>query len=133
MEDDSYDNSEVEVGEALANLLTDPAADLGNLGDNFTVSMIGEELCVDATSGILDASKAPCLTWQLEEGFLSSSKSGDEPESDSTESVGSGSDLSQSGKSESGIRGGGNSDAKVLSRSLFNFSFESVTKDGPFE
>ena len=83
---------------------------------------------MNLTNGILDASGAPHLTWQLEEGCLSSSKSCNELEFDSNESVGSGSDSSSS-KSEYGIFGGGNPKTKVLSRSSFSFSFESVTED----
>ncbi|XP_028105364.1 uncharacterized protein LOC114304403 [Camellia sinensis] len=71
---------------------------------------------MNPTNGILEASGAPSLTWQLEKGYLSSSESDDELESDSTEFVGSRSDSSQSKGSESGILGGGNLDAKVLSR-----------------
>ncbi|XP_028105526.1 uncharacterized protein LOC114304566 [Camellia sinensis] len=42
---------------------------------------------MDPTGGILDASRAPCLTWQVEKGFLSSYESSGEPESDSIEFV----------------------------------------------
>ena len=55
----------------------------------------------------------------------SSTRSGSEPESDSTESVESKLGSSSS-ESESGILGGDNPDATVLSRSSFSFSFESV-------
>ena len=55
----------------------------------------------------------------------SSSELGSEPKSNSTESVESESDSSSS-ESESGIPGVHNSNAVVLSRSSFSFSFESV-------
>ncbi|KAF5934201.1 hypothetical protein HYC85_030372 [Camellia sinensis] len=54
IEDDS-DNSEVEMGIALANLLTDPKTDLENMEDNFTIPMIREESGVDPISEILDS------------------------------------------------------------------------------
>ena len=114
------DVNELEVGATLASFLTNLMADLENLGDNFTVSMIGEALGVNPTSDILDASGAP--------NYLFNPESGEELESDSTESVGSGSNSSSS-ESESSISGGGNPDTKVLSRSSFSFSLESITKD----
>ena len=89
------------------------------------MSVIGNETATGLPSNILDASIAPSLIWQYEEGFLSSSTgSGSEPESDSTESVESESGSSSS-ESESRIPGGDNPDATVLSRSSFSFSFES--------
>lgn len=121
MENDS-DNCELEVGVALACLLSDSPADSKSLRDNLTISMIGDQPGVNPCSSILDASEAPFLIWQLEEGYLCRFESGSEPESDSTESVESESDSSSS-ESESGIPGGDNPDAKVLSRSSFSFSF----------
>ncbi|GMP34651.1 hypothetical protein CsSME_00007433 [Camellia sinensis var. sinensis] len=91
--------------------------------------MIGDQSGVNRSSGILDASNAPSLTWQLEEGFLSSnSESGSELESDSTESVESESNSSSS-ESESNIPGVDNPDVIVLSRSSFSFSFESIVTE----
>ncbi|GMP54864.1 hypothetical protein CsSME_00019890 [Camellia sinensis var. sinensis] len=91
--------------------------------------MIGDQSSGDPSGGILDASNAPSLIWQLEEGFLSSSsESSSEPESDSTESVESESD-SNSSESESGIPGFNNLDVVVLSWSSFSFSFESVVTE----
>lgn len=88
--------------------------------------MIGDQSSVDLSGSILDASNAPSLIWQLEEGFLSSSsESSSELESDSTESVESESNSSSS-ESESSIPGVDDPDAVVLSRSSFSFSFESV-------
>ena len=88
--------------------------------------IIGNETAVSPPSNILDASIAPSLVWLYEEGFLSSSTgSGSEPKSDSTESVESESSSSSS-DSKSGILGGANLDATVLSRSSFSFSFKSV-------
>ena len=89
------------------------------LGDNFSVRVIGNETAAVLPANILDASIAPSLIWQYEEGFLSSSTgSGNEPESDSTESCESESG-SSSTESESGIPGGDNLDTTVLSRSFF--------------
>ncbi|GMP63150.1 hypothetical protein CsSME_00024952 [Camellia sinensis var. sinensis] len=91
--------------------------------------MIEDQSSVDPSSGILDASIAPSLVWQLEKGFLSSSsESGSESESDSTESMESELDSSSS-ESESGIPGVDNPDSIVLSRSSFSFSFESVVTE----
>ena len=59
---------------------------------------------------------------------MSSTRSGSEPESDSTEFV----ELelgSSSSESESGISGGDNPDATALSRSSFSFSFEFVVTE----
>ena len=58
----------------------------------------------------------------------SSTESGSEPESDSTESCESESG-SSSTESESGNPGDDNPDAKVLSRSSFSFSFKSVVTE----
>jgi len=111
----------------LAYLLTDPLADSENVGDNLTISMIGDQPGVNPSNSILDASEAPSLIWQLEKGYLSNFESSDEPEYDSTESVESESDSGSSeSESESGILGVDNPNAKVLSRSSFSFSFESV-------
>ena len=93
------------------------------------MNMIGNETAAGLPSTILDASITPSLVWQYEEGFLSSNTgSGSEPESDSTESCESelGSSLAES---KSGIPGGDNPDAIVLSRSSFSFSFESVVTE----
>ena len=120
---------ENEMGVALTCLLSDPPIEQKCLGDNFSVCMIRNETAAGLPSTILDASIAPSLVWQYEEGFLSNSAgSGSEPESDSTESceLESG---SSSTESESGIPGGDHSDATVLSRSSFSFSFESVVTE----
>ena len=93
------------------------------------MSMIGNEMAAGLPANILDASIVPSLIWQYEEGFLSSSTgSGSELESDSTESVESESG-SSSTESESGIPGDDNPDAIVLSRSSFSFFFESVVTE----
>ncbi|XP_028079120.1 uncharacterized protein LOC114280909 [Camellia sinensis] len=120
-------NSELGVGAALACLLSDPPADSESLGDNLTISTIGDQLSVNPSSSILDALEAPSLVWKLEKGYLSSSKSDDELESDPTESVEL--DSGSSEGSESSIPGGGNSDAKVLSMSSFSFAFEFVVTE----
>ncbi|THG00043.1 hypothetical protein TEA_018104 [Camellia sinensis var. sinensis] len=84
--------------------------------------MIGDETAAGLPATILDASIAPSLTWQYDEGFLSSSTgSGNEPKSDSTESCESESG-SSSIESESGNPGDDNPDATVMSRSFFSFS-----------
>ncbi|KAF5934569.1 hypothetical protein HYC85_030740 [Camellia sinensis] len=120
---------ELEVGVALASLLSDPSIDQICLGDNSSVSMIGDETAAGLPATILDASIAPSLIWQYEEGFLSSSTgSGSEPESDSTESCESESG-SSSTESESGNSGDDHPDATVKSRSSFSFSFESVVTE----
>ncbi|THF98411.1 hypothetical protein TEA_025587 [Camellia sinensis var. sinensis] len=67
------EDTELEMGVALASLLSDPPIDHKCLGDNFSVSMIGDEMAAGLATTILDASIAPSLTWQYEEGFLSSS------------------------------------------------------------
>ena len=91
--------------------------------------MIGNGTAAGLPATILDASIAPSLIWQYEEGFLSSSTgSGSEPESDSTESCESESGSSSS-ESESGNPEGDNPDTTVLSRSSFSFSFESVVTE----
>ncbi|GMP73898.1 hypothetical protein CsSME_00031489 [Camellia sinensis var. sinensis] len=91
--------------------------------------MIEDQSSVDPSGGIMDASKAPSLIWQLEEGFLSSSsESGSESESNSTESVESELDSSSS-ESESSIPGINKPDAIVLSWLSFSFSFESVVTE----
>ncbi|KAF5931579.1 hypothetical protein HYC85_027750 [Camellia sinensis] len=127
-EEDS-ESTEIEMGVALACLLSDPQIVPECLGDNFLVFMIGVEAIVGPFSSILDASIAPSLVWQYGEGFLSSSfGSGSELEFDSTESVESESD-SGSVESESGIPGGDNPDATVLSRSSFSFFFESIVTE----
>ena len=91
--------------------------------------MIGDETAAGLPATILDASIVPSLTWQYEEGFLSSSAgSGSEPEFDSTESCESESG-SSSTESESGNPGDDNLDATVMSRSSFSFSFESVVTE----
>lgn len=126
-EEDS-ESTEIEMGVALACLLLDPQITQECLGDNFSISMIGNEAAVSPSSNILDASIAPSLVWQYEEGFLSSSIGlSSEPESDSTESVESKlSSSSSESEFESGIPRGDNPDATVLSRSSFSFSFEFV-------
>jgi len=63
----------------LADLLTDPKTSTKNLEDTFIVSMIREEPVMDSTSFILDALRVPCLTWQLEKGFIASSELDDKP------------------------------------------------------
>ncbi|THG10945.1 hypothetical protein TEA_016504 [Camellia sinensis var. sinensis] len=85
--EDDLDNSEAGVGATLVNLLTDLETNTENLGDTFIVSMIGEKPIVDSSNCILDASRAPHLTWQLKKGFISSFESDDESESDCTKSV----------------------------------------------
>ena len=123
------EDAENEMGAALACLLSDPPIEQRCLGDSSSVCVIGNGVAAGLPSAILDASIAPSLIWQYEEGFLSSSSgSGSEPESDSTESCTSESD-SSSTESESGIPGGDNPDATVLSRSSFSFSFESVVTE----
>ncbi|KAF5933234.1 hypothetical protein HYC85_029405 [Camellia sinensis] len=123
------DSNEFQMGAALACLFSDPQINSESLGDDLTISMIGDQPGANPSSGILDASGAPSLTWQLEEGYLSSSsKSGSKPESDSIESVESESNFG-SFESGSGIPGIDNPDAEVLSRSSFSFSFESVVTE----
>ena len=83
IESDSNSN-ELEIGAALACLLSDPPIDSESLGDNLAISMIVDQLGMNPFCSLLDASDTPSLTWKLEEGFLSSSsESGSEPESDS--------------------------------------------------
>ncbi|KAF5933295.1 hypothetical protein HYC85_029466 [Camellia sinensis] len=91
------ENTEIEMAVALACLLLDPPIVHECLGDDLSVSMIGNETAASPSLSILDTSIPPSLIWQYEEGFLSSSTgSGSEPKSDSTESVDSESDSSSS-------------------------------------
>ncbi|KAF5932136.1 hypothetical protein HYC85_028307 [Camellia sinensis] len=64
-----FDSNELKVGAALACLLLDPPINSESLGDNLTVSTIGDQSGVNPFSSILDTSDAT------------------KPESDSTESV----------------------------------------------
>ena len=119
------------MGVALACLLSDTLIVHECLGDDLSVSMIGNEMAANPPSNILDASIAPSIVWQYEDGFLSSStRSGNEPESDSTESSESESG-SNSFEAESSIPGSDNTDATVLSRASFSFSFVSVVTEEP--
>ncbi|KAF5949593.1 hypothetical protein HYC85_011586 [Camellia sinensis] len=80
----------------------------------FANGMDSNQPGVKPSSNILDASEAPSLVWQLEEGYLSSSsESSSEPEFDSTESVELESD-SGSSESEFGVPAGDNPDAKLV-------------------
>ena len=82
---------------------------------------------------IVVASEAPPLVWQYEKVTIGYSEPINESESNSIEFVESGSDSSSSEESESGTFGVGNSNATVLSRPSFSFSFEStVTEDLDF-
>ena len=124
-----FENAEIKMGVTLACLLLDPPIVQKCLGYNSSASMIGDEIAAGFPAPILDASIAPSLTWQYEEGFLSNSTGpGSEPEFDPPESCSSEAD-SSSTESESGIPGGDNSDATVLSRSSFSFSFEAVVTE----
>ena len=60
------EGTELEMGVALACLLSDPPIDQECLGDNSSVSVIGDEIAADFPAPILDASIAPSLIWQYE-------------------------------------------------------------------
>ena len=65
------EDAESEKGVALVCLLSDPPIEQKCLGDNFSVSMIGNGTAMSPPINILDAFIAPSLIWQYEEGFLS--------------------------------------------------------------
>ena len=59
--EDESDGTKLEMGETLACLLANPQFTPECLGDDFSVSMIGDQSVVGPSSGILDASIAPSL------------------------------------------------------------------------